>query len=135
VSARSSPLGSGLYFIDVLACLLFCLTLALVGARFGREQTVEVDLPRIDAVTPGGAALSGRRIAIREQAGELRIHLDGERVSFDELEAQLRAAPPASIVVRSETSTLARVVAIAHAAGVHDIELAYRAGTQQKGEH
>jgi hypothetical protein len=134
VSARSSPLGSGLYFIDVLACLLFCLTLALVGARFGQEQTVEVDLPRIDAVTPGGAALSGRRIAIREQEGELRIHLDGERVSFDELEAQLRAAPPASIVVRSEASTLARIVAIAHAAGVHDIELAYRTGTQQEGE-
>ena len=71
MSARSAPLGSGLYFIDVLACLLFCLTLALVGARFGREQTLEVELPRVDAATPAPAALTGRRIAIREQAGRL----------------------------------------------------------------
>jgi len=133
--ARNSPLSSGLYFIDVLACLLFCLTLALVGARFGREQTVAVDLPRIDAATPGGAALSGRRIAIREREGELQIHLDGERVGFDELEAQLRAAPPASIVVRSEASALARIVAIAHAAGVRDIELAYQSGPRRPEGH
>ena len=49
MSAQStSLLGYGLYFIDVLACLLFCITLALVGARFGREQSVELELPRIE---------------------------------------------------------------------------------------
>ena len=132
MSPRTSPLSSGLYFIDVLACLLFCLTLALVGARFGQEKTVEVELPRLDSAAPGGAALSGRKIAIRERDGELRIQLDGEPVSIGELEDQLRAAPPASIVVRSEASILARIVSIAHAAGVHDIELAYETGPRQR---
>ena len=42
MSAPSSPLGLGLYFIDVLACLLFCLTLALVGARFARAPGVNM---------------------------------------------------------------------------------------------
>ena len=43
MSAARAPLGAGLYFIDVLACLLFCLVLVLVGARFGREQSVEIE--------------------------------------------------------------------------------------------
>ena len=33
------------------------------------------------------------------------------------------------VVVRSEESTLARVIAIAHGAGVHDIELAYESAS------
>ncbi len=43
MSARpTSLLGYGLYFIDVLACLLFAITLTLAGARFGHERTVAV---------------------------------------------------------------------------------------------
>lgn len=125
MSARNSPLGSGLYFIDVLACLLFCLTLALVGARFGTEHTVEVDLPDLDPSAATGAAVDGIEIALLVEGEAVMVLLDGEAMSFDELEARLRDAPPPSVVVRSEESELARVVAIAHAAGVRDIELAY----------
>lgn len=133
MKARSSPLGSGLYFIDVLACLLFCLTLALVGARFGTEHTVEVELPEIAEGAAPGAVSDGLEIALRVREGTTELFLDGERVSFSELEANLRAAPPPGVVVRSEESELARVVAIAHAAGVMDIELAYEA-TTNRGE-
>jgi hypothetical protein len=126
VSAQStSLLGYGLYFIDVLACLLFCITLALVGARFGREQTVALELPRMERTGGGGSDLSGPTIALRGEGEALEIFLDDERVTIDELAARLEGAPVPSVVVRSETSSLTRVIGIAHAAGVHDIQLAY----------
>jgi biopolymer transport protein ExbD len=126
VSAQStSLLGYGLYFIDVLACLLFCITLALVGARFGREQTVALELPRMERTDGGGSDLSGLTIALRGEGEALEIFLDDERVTIDELAARLTGAPVPSVVVRSETSSLTRVIGIAHAAGVHDIQLAY----------
>jgi biopolymer transport protein ExbD len=124
MSAPSS-VGFGLYFIDVLACLLFCLTLALVGARFGREQTVAVELPRMEAADRTGPDLAARTIALRSEGDALEIFLGDTRVSLEELEARLRREPPASVVVRAEESSLARVIAIAHGAGVHDIQLAY----------
>ena len=130
MSARStSLLGYGLYFIDVLACLLFCLTLALVGARFGRERSVELDLPHIEQSSESGADLPGIAVSVRSGEAGLEIFYEDERVSLSELETRLRRAPPPSIVVRSEESTLARVIAIAHGAGVHDIELAYEAAS------
>jgi hypothetical protein len=124
VSSRPSPLGFGLYFIDVLACLLLCLSLALVGARFGREVTVPVDLPGL----PSGAAgsdLSGASIVLRAGDAGAELLYEGEPLEIEELEQRLAAAPPASVVVLSEASLLARVVGAAHAAGVHDIRLAY----------
>jgi biopolymer transport protein ExbD len=120
-----SPVGFGLYFIDVLACLLFCLTMALVGARFGREQTVDVDLPRIERSDRSGPDLSSRTISLRSEGEQLEVFLGEARVSLEELEARLRSEPPPSVVVRAEESSLARVIAIAHGAGVHDIQLAY----------
>ena len=120
-----SPLGLGLYFIDVLACLLFCLTLALVGARFGREVSVPLDLPRLPRSPAAGSELSGAAIAVRSGAGGLEFFYEDERVSFEELEARLSAAPPPAVVVRSEESAVARVIGVAHAAGVRDIRLAY----------
>ena len=120
-----SPVGFGLYFIDVLACLLFCLTMALVGARFGREQTVDVDLPRIERSDRSGPDLSSRTISLRSEGDQLEVFLGEARVSLEELEARLRSEPPPSVVVRAEESSLARVIAIAHGAGVHDIQLAY----------
>jgi len=120
-----SPVGFGLYFIDVLACLLFCLTMALVGARFGREQTVAVDLPRIEGSDRSGADLVSRTISLRSEGEQLEVFLGEARVSLEELEARLRSEPPPSVVVRAEESSLARVIAIAHGAGVHDIQLAY----------
>ena len=39
--------------------------------------------------------------------------------------ARLQAAPPPSLVVRSEQSMLAQVIALAHTAGVHDVQVAY----------
>lgn len=126
MSAQStSLLGYGLYFIDVLACLLFCITLALVDARFGREQTVPLDLPRMAPTPQAGADLPTTAVSVRSSAAGQEIFYEDERVTLDELEVRLRHAPPPSIVVRSEESTLARVIAIAHGAGVHDIELAY----------
>lgn len=120
-----SPVGFGLYFIDVLACLLFCLTMALVGARFGREQTVAVDLPRIERSDRSGPDLSSRTISLRSEGEQLEVFLGEARVSLEELDARLRSEPPPSVVVRAEESSLARVIAIAHDAGVHDIQLAY----------
>jgi len=128
VSAQStSLLGYGLYFIDVLACLLFCITLALVGARFGREQTVPLELPRMQQ-TGGGSDLSGPTIALRGEGEALEIFLDGERLGIDELAARLAEAHVPSVVVRSEASSLTRVIGIAHTAGVRDIQLAYQTG-------
>lgn len=127
MSASASPLGRGLYFIDVLACLLFCLTLALVSARFGREVTVPVELPTLpETESPAaGADLSGATIVLRSSPSGGEVFYDGEPVSFEELATRLAEAPPPSVVVRSEASPLARVIGSAHAAGVHDIRLAY----------
>lgn len=127
MSARATPLGSGLYFIDVLACLLFCLTLALASARFGKETSVDVDLPELDAAAGAGSALAHQEIALRGAGADLEVFLDGEALDLAELEARLRAAPPAAVVVRSEESVLGRVVAAAHGAGVREIEIAYEA--------
>jgi len=130
----ASPLGVGLYFIDVLACLLFCITLALAGARFGRELSVELDLPKAPASDRGGAELVAPAISVRTERGEPRIYLEDEPLSLAGLEERLRAAPPPSVVVRSEDSVLARVIAAAHAAGVRDIQLAYEAAQPRSGE-
>jgi biopolymer transport protein ExbD len=130
VSAQSSSLlGYGLYFIDVLACLLFCVTLALVGARFGLEQTVAVELPELERTAGAGAELTGATITLRAEGDALEIFLDDERVDFAELSTRLERAPLPSVVVRSEASSLTRVIGIAHAAGVHDIQLAYESVT------
>ncbi len=125
-------MGVGLYFIDVFACTLFCLTLALVGARFGHEATVPLDLPRMGASASSGSDLSGPSIALRLREGEVELFFEDEPVSFEELEQRLRAAPPPSVVVRSEQSALARVIGVAHAAGVHDIRLAYETARAAK---
>ena len=118
-------LGSGIYFIDVLACLLFCVVLALVGARFGSEQSVTIDLPGLEPSRESGADLAGPSLQLRTRDGRTEILLDEEALGLDELGERLRVAPPPALVVRAEDSDLARVIAIAHAAGVHDIELAY----------
>ena len=73
----ASPMALGLYFIDVLACLLFCLTLALVGANFRRETTVPIDLPRLSEGTKPGPDLSSVALGIRE--GEAVHRADAHR--------------------------------------------------------
>jgi hypothetical protein len=118
-------LGSGIYFIDVLACLLFCVVLALVGARFGSERSVTIDLPALEPNRQSGADLAGASLQVRTRDGRTEILLGEETLGLDELGQRLRSAPPPALVVRAEDSDLARVIAIAHAAGVHDIELAY----------
>ena len=128
-----SPLGLGLYFIDVLACLLFCLTLALVGARFGREVSVPLDLPRLPPSASAGSDIAGAAIVVRPAEGGLELFYEDERVSFQELEARLTAAPPPSVIVRSEESAVARVIGAAHAAGVSDIRLAYEVTSRGEG--
>jgi len=126
VSAQSSSLlGYGLYFIDVLACLLFCVTLALVGARFSRERTVELALPEIERAAGTGSDLTGTTIALRNDGDALELTIDGEVVGWEELEERLSAETLPSVIVRSEASSLTRVIAIAHTAGVRDIRLTY----------
>lgn len=131
MSASSSPMGLALYFIDVLACLLFCLALALVGARFGREVTVPVDLPRLEGSDALGSDLAGTVIHVRSGSAAPEFYLEEDPVSFESLKRRLAAAPPLSVVVRAEDSAVARVIGAAHAAGIHDIQLAYDVG---KGE-
>ena len=126
MSDARAPLGAGLYFIDVLACLLFCLVLALVGARFGHEQSVELDLPELASAQEVGASLTERQIELRERDGRVEVWLDGEPLSLEELAFRLEAEAPPAVVVRSETSLLSRVVGIAHDAGVRQIELSYQ---------
>jgi biopolymer transport protein ExbD len=125
-------MGYGVYFIDVLACLLFCLVLALVGARFGREQTVDLDLPRMASSERAGADLDGPTLVVRGESGRVQILLDGVSLSVKQLEERLRAAPPPSLVLRMQRSPLSDVVAAAHAAGVHEIRLAYDAGPKEE---
>ena len=135
MSAQStSLLGYGLYFIDVLACLLFSVVLALVGARFGQEQTVSIDLPRMEPAASTGSDVAAPSITLRSEEDELRIYFEAEAVTLAELEERLRLAPPPSVIVRSEESTLSNVIAVAHAAGVHDIQLAYAVASTEKGE-
>ena len=128
-----SPLGLGLYFIDVLACLLFCLTLALVGARFGREVSVPLDLPQLPRSVTAGSDISGAAIVVHSADGGLEFFYEDERVSFQELEERLTSAPPPSVLVRSEESAVARVIGAAHAAGVRDIRLAYEVARGEEG--
>jgi hypothetical protein len=125
MSARNSPLGSGLYFIDVFACQLFCLALALVGARFGAERSVEIEVPAGSERSGSGAELTGWRVRVEGQGAGTRVFLEGAEVSLEDLESRLRDTPPPSIVLSSDASALARLIATAHAAGVHDVELAY----------
>ena len=125
MSAASSPLGYGLYFLDVLACTLFCLAFTLVSARYSRETAIPVELPRDEGASAVGTALPAASLVVRGDAASPELLLDGEPVDLAGLEARLRSAPPAALRVRSEDSPLVRAIAIAHAAGVLEIELAY----------
>lgn len=118
---------SGLYFIDVLACLLFSLTLALVGARFSSEQAVEIELPDAAPVAGAGSALDAEVVTIRPGATGPTLLIGDELLDFSGLQARFQSAPPAAVLIRSEATALSRVIAIAHGAGVSEIQLAYEA--------
>ena len=117
-------------FIDVLACLLFCLALALVGARFGTERSVEIEVPEAPPGREAGAALTSWEIRVEGQGAAARVFLEGEELALAELEARLRETPPPAIVLYSDASALARLIASAHAAGVLAVELAYEVKEQ-----
>ena len=123
--SAASPMALGLYFIDVLACLLFALTLALVDARFGREVSVPVVLPTLDAPAGEGAALEQVEVVLRASDEGVEAFYDGEPLALDALAERLGAERPPALVVRSEETPITRVIGAAHAAGVHDIQLAY----------
>jgi hypothetical protein len=125
VSAPATPLGYSLYFIDVLACLLFCITLALAGARFGHEDSVAIELPDLDRSGATGSALDAPSISVKGEGEGLELFYRGERIVMGALERELQRDPPLSIVVRAEATGLSRVIALAHAAGVADIRIAY----------
>ncbi len=129
--SSASPMALGLYFIDVLACLLFCLTLALIDARFGHEVTVPVELPKLESDRTG-TELESAEVVLRAAANGVEAFYDGEPIGLDALAARLAEAPPPALVVRSEETPITRVIGAAHAAGVRDIQLAYAA--ERKGE-
>jgi len=124
VSGRS-PVGFGLYFIDVLACLLFCITLILVGARFSRETTVPVNLPDLASAAGFDGGPEAVSVTIRSEGGATRYYLEDRALSFEALGDTLRADPPAALRIRAEETALARVIGLAHESGIRDIELAY----------
>lgn len=113
--------GLGLYFIDIFSCVLFCLTLALVGARFGRETTLPITLPQVEKADRGIGDLPETTLTLRE--GE--IYWQDEAVEESELEARLVAEAPPAVVLRMEASVFTRALAAARAAGVSDIRVAY----------
>jgi len=135
VSARS-PVGFGLYFIDVLASLLFAITLALSSARFSHETTVPVNLPELAGEAGRGAAPETVSVTIRREDGRARYYLEDRALSFEALGARLRAAPPEALQIRAEETALGRVIGLAHESGIHDIELAYqtRRGEREAGK-
>lgn len=128
MSASKAPLGFGLYFIDVLACMLFSITLALAGARFDRVERVSVQLPameRTDTSLDSAPELAAQSITLREEEGSMRVYLGEDPVTLEALTERLAAAPPPAVVLRSEQSVLAQVIGIAYGAGVHDVQVAY----------
>jgi len=133
MSARS-PLGYGLYFLDVLACTLFCLAFTLVSAKVSGETATPVELPRSGEAGVRGSALPAASLVVRGDAESPELLLDGEPVDLAGLEARLRRAPPAALRVHGEDSPLLRAIAIAHAAGVFEIELAHSQASLARGE-
>ena len=129
MSESKAPLGFGLYFIDVLACMLFSITLALAGARFDRVEPISLQLPpieRSEASLDAAPELAAQSITLRQEEGTMQIYLGEDPITLDALSERLEGAPPPAVVLRSEQSLLARVIAIAHSAGVHDVQLAYQ---------
>jgi len=122
---------SGLYFIDVLACLLFFLTLALVGARFTSEHAIELELPESAPARGAGSALDAEVVTIRPGAEGPTLFLGDEALDFSQLQARFRSATPVAVLIRTEATVLSRVIAIAHSAGVADIQLAYETKTDE----
>ncbi|NRA00468.1 MAG: hypothetical protein HRU01_28615 [Myxococcales bacterium] len=122
-----------LYFLDVLACLLFCLAIALAGAHFGREHSVDLELPVATPTEASGESLGSTEIHVWMEEGVEIIELDGVRMSAVDLERALRATAPGSVLIRATASPLSRVVGFAHAAGVRNIELAYRSESEAGG--
>jgi len=111
----------GLYFIDIFACVLFCLTLALVGARFGRETTLPVSLPQIQKAQGEIGDLPEATLTLREGL----VYWQDELVPEDDIEARLIAEAPPALVLRMEASAFTRALAAARAAGVFDVRVAY----------
>jgi biopolymer transport protein ExbD len=134
VSGNGSPVGYALYFIDVLACLLFCIVLTLVGARFSRETMVPVDLPEL----AGAAGLAGQpnavSVTVREEEGAARFYLEERPISFEALGEVFRRDAPPTVRIRAEATPLARVIGLAHESGIHDIELAYETRRHERAE-
>jgi biopolymer transport protein ExbD len=128
VSSRGGLGGVGLYFIDIFACTLFCLALALVGARFSREQTIEVELPRAESEGVSVGEVDAIAITLRSENGDTQLYWEDEPVTLAELSARVEQEPPAALLFRLETSEFTQAVAAAHAAGVADIQLAYERG-------
>jgi biopolymer transport protein ExbD len=126
--------GVGLYFIDIFACTLFCLSLALVGARFSREIAIEIELPELARAGSDIGAASPLAVTLRSVEGETEIFWEDERVTFSELRTRLAAASPHALLFRMEASEFTRAVDLAHSAGVRDIQIAYEAPQSGAGD-
>ena len=128
MSGAKAPLGFGLYFMDVLACMLFSIVLALTSASFDREALLPVVLPTLERSSDAplvAPELGAQWITLREEAGGVQLYLGDEAIELATLTERLEAAPPPSVILRTEESLLARLIALAHGAGVGDVQVAY----------
>ena len=134
--------GVTLYFIDIFACTLFCLSLALVGARFSREHAIEIELPTaaesrsVNARRAMGA-VTPIAVTLRASQGRTEMFWEDEPITQAGLRERLAAAQPEELLFRLEASEFTQAVALAQDAGVRDIQIAYetpRANTHERGE-
>ena len=86
-----------LYFLDVLACLLFCLALALAGAHFGREHSLELELPAATPADAAGAAQGVRREV--EAHGVTLLPVDSEHSAIFQALAGQRMEDVAKLIL------------------------------------
>jgi len=126
-----SPSSYGIYFVDILACVLFTVTLSLVSAHFGRETQVPIALPELAQAGPAPAGVPPVPITVREEDGVTHLYWQGDAVSVEELRQRLAREHPPAVEVRMEASPLTRVLAAVHTAGVEDVRVAYRSSGEQ----
>ena len=91
------------------------------------DAAIVKSLPRLESEAAPGTDLASAEVVLRAVPGGVEAFYEGEPLGLDALAAQLAAAPPLALVVRSEETPMTRVIGAAHAAGVHDIRLAYDA--------
>ena len=135
--------GVGLYFIDIFACTLFCLSTrprrcALLARALDRDRAAPRPKPKRGRATPRRATAGHEPIAVTLRTSEQR-HRDllGRGGRDARTASAIRASPrpsPRSSLFRLEASEFTRAVGLAHEAGVRNIQIAYEAPAPPREE-